>query len=402
MIIILKKIALSVLVYLFGTVILIILISLIIQPELLPDGTSVLPEWTIFVLIIYWILMFLIIWKNSFTKLKSKIFGLKNEFKINSDIDDYSQNGLSLDQISLVDKIDPLLYEVANYIIETGRASTSNIQRRFGLGYNRAAHFIDILELCGIIGKSKNSLPRPILSKDISLLKNYTSKELLVEDQDDSNNRLKLIIQDPVLFSNDNQFYKILEFVIKNRNFNVDEVQSLFDLSFGVTANYIQTLKLLQVLDDNTNFILSESESFESITDYIKYAYLSNADYVSSMNLDMIKNGLEFESFIGSLLTKNNYHDVVVTQASNDYGIDVTATKEGIKYAIQCKYYTSPVGNTSIQEVVAGKHHYGAHVAVVATNTTFTKNATELARSNNVILWDRSEIIKLIDKARTL
>ena len=210
---------------------------------------------------------------------------------------------------------------------------------------------------------------------------------------------MKLIIQDPVLFSNDNQFYKILEFVIKNRNFNVDEVQSLFDLSFGVTANYIQTLKLLQVLDDNTNFILSESESFESITDYIKYAYLSNADYVSSMNLDMIKNGLEFESFIGSLLTKNNYHDVVVTQASNDYGIDVTATKEGIKYAIQCKYYTSPVGNTSIQEVVAGKHHYGAHVAVVATNTTFTKNATELARSNNVILWDRSEIIKLIDKA---
>ena len=111
-----------------------------------------------------------------------------------------------------------------------------------------------------------------------------------------------------------------------------------------------------------------------------------------------IKEGLEFEAFVGRLMSHNGYRDVTVTQASNDYGIDVIAYKDDVKYAVQCKYYSSTVGNEAVQQVVAGKQHYGAHVAVVATNNSFTKNAIELARSNNVILWDRVEIIKLIDK----
>lgn len=57
---------------------------------------------------------------------------------------------------------DPLFEEVKNYIIETGRASTSNIQRRFGLGYNRAARLIDILEEQGVVGPAQGSKPRDV------------------------------------------------------------------------------------------------------------------------------------------------------------------------------------------------------------------------------------------------
>lgn len=57
---------------------------------------------------------------------------------------------------------DPLYEEVKDYVMDTGRASTSNIQRRFGLGYNRAARIIDQLEIDGIVGPSNGSKPRDV------------------------------------------------------------------------------------------------------------------------------------------------------------------------------------------------------------------------------------------------
>lgn len=57
---------------------------------------------------------------------------------------------------------DPLYEEVKEYIQETGRASTSNIQRRFGLGYNRAARIIDSLEKEGVVGPANGSKPRDV------------------------------------------------------------------------------------------------------------------------------------------------------------------------------------------------------------------------------------------------
>jgi S-DNA-T family DNA segregation ATPase FtsK/SpoIIIE len=52
--------------------------------------------------------------------------------------------------------------EVKDYVMETGRASTSNLQRRFGLGYNRAARMIDMMEQEGIVGPAQGSKPRDV------------------------------------------------------------------------------------------------------------------------------------------------------------------------------------------------------------------------------------------------
>jgi S-DNA-T family DNA segregation ATPase FtsK/SpoIIIE len=47
--------------------------------------------------------------------------------------------------------------------METGKISASLIQRRFRLGYNRAARIIDLLEERGMIGPQNGSKPREVL-----------------------------------------------------------------------------------------------------------------------------------------------------------------------------------------------------------------------------------------------
>lgn len=58
---------------------------------------------------------------------------------------------------------DPLYNEIYEFAIETGKISASLIQRRFRLGYNRAARIIDLLEDRGIIGPANGSKPREVL-----------------------------------------------------------------------------------------------------------------------------------------------------------------------------------------------------------------------------------------------
>lgn len=60
---------------------------------------------------------------------------------------------------------DPVYDEVLKFTLETGKISASLIQRRFRLGYNRAARMIDLLEERGIIGAQNGSKPREVLVK---------------------------------------------------------------------------------------------------------------------------------------------------------------------------------------------------------------------------------------------
>ena len=98
--------------------------------------------------------------------------------------------------------------------------------------------------------------------------------------------------------------------------------------------------------------------------------------------------GHQFEQYCADLLAKIGYTNVEVTKASGDFGIDVLAEKDGVTYAIQCKYYTDKVGNHAVQEAFAGKEYYDRMVAVVMTNSTFTPAAIETAKQTHVLLWD--------------
>lgn len=102
--------------------------------------------------------------------------------------------------------------------------------------------------------------------------------------------------------------------------------------------------------------------------------------------------GHAFEYWCADLLSKLGYVDVTVTKGSGDQGVDVLAQKDGIKYAIQCKCYSSNLGNTPVQEVNTGKLIYHCHVGAVMTNRYFTSGAKEAAEATGVLLWDRDWI----------
>jgi DNA segregation ATPase FtsK/SpoIIIE, S-DNA-T family len=61
------------------------------------------------------------------------------------------------------DQIDPMWGEVVRYSVETGQVSTSMIQRKFRLGFQRASLLLDTMEKKGVIGAKDGPRPRTVL-----------------------------------------------------------------------------------------------------------------------------------------------------------------------------------------------------------------------------------------------
>ena len=74
-------------------------------------------------------------------------------YKKHIDFDEYNE------------KNDPMYEEIVKFVVTTGKASASLIQRKYKLGYNRSARIIDLLEERGIIGPANGSKPREVLVK---------------------------------------------------------------------------------------------------------------------------------------------------------------------------------------------------------------------------------------------
>ncbi|UCF39001.1 MAG: DNA translocase FtsK, partial [Acidobacteriota bacterium] len=65
--------------------------------------------------------------------------------------------------IDIGDLEDKLYNEAAQFVVESRKASTSLLQRRFRIGYGRAARLLDMMEHEGIVGPSEGSKPREVL-----------------------------------------------------------------------------------------------------------------------------------------------------------------------------------------------------------------------------------------------
>ncbi len=107
--------------------------------------------------------------------------------------------------------------------------------------------------------------------------------------------------------------------------------------------------------------------------------------------------GHKFERYLSHLFRSQDYN-AEVTQAAGDYGVDLLLTKQGKKIAVQAKRYKGNVGLEAVQQVQAGKAHYGASEAWVVTNSDYTDQATSLAKSNGVRLIARKELIEMMLK----
>jgi len=118
-----------------------------------------------------------------------------------------------------------------------------------------------------------------------------------------------------------------------------------------------------------------------------KYERSHDADAASSFALAGTgrERGVEFEIACRDALETHGWV-ARLTPASGDQGVDVIAQKGDIVLVVQCKLRSSKVGNTAVQEIIAGKAHYRASHAAVVSNSEFTPAARALAASCDVIL----------------
>ncbi len=430
---------------------------------------------------------------------------------------------------------DPMYKEIIEFATQTGKISASLIQRRFKLGYNRAAHLIDMLEEDGMIGPQNGSSPRTVLvspntdsdfipkrkidfvslyGTDYEAIENEKKEKEKKEKEEYSKfinsyvdmaqsyfderglkikfNKTKRIDKSKLnnlLFTNtsgedvERLVNYILSMSVPNElklllidysQINLFEYNGLSNLYAPVISDYKKANISLGLIKAEMNrrydlFLEKRVKSIESYNDDVaddyKLPYIlivinelfemlkfeNTRDIISELllnckragiiiigfskfnkkniqlmmledlfevhsgysnnyldsdtknenseidDIDNDMNGFDFEKYTSILLKANGFTKVEVTQSSNDFGVDVIAYKDDIKYAIQCKKYSSPVGIKAVQEVIGSKVMNDCHVAVVLTNNTFTKSAVELAEKNNVLLWGRDKLTELIE-----
>lgn len=71
-----------------------------------------------------------------------------------------------------ISNIDSLFGDAARMVVNTQKGSTSDLQRKLGLGYARAGKIMDQLEAAGIVGPQEGSRPRQVLVSDYEELEN--------------------------------------------------------------------------------------------------------------------------------------------------------------------------------------------------------------------------------------
>ena len=74
-----------------------------------------------------------------------------------------------LKKAQIIEEEDELFYDACEFIVNNGNASTSSLQRRFKIGYNRAARLMDMLEQNGYITSANGSKPREVLITEADL-----------------------------------------------------------------------------------------------------------------------------------------------------------------------------------------------------------------------------------------
>lgn len=113
--------------------------------------------------------------------------------------------------------------------------------------------------------------------------------------------------------------------------------------------------------------------------------------------------GTDFEKFLAAHFRRMGYQ-TELTPISKDYGADIILRKDNDLYAVQAKRYNKKIGVKAIQELAAAINYYNASKGFVITNSFFSSNAKNFAKTNNIELWDRNRLIAemIVHKSREL
>lgn len=296
----------------------------------------------------------------------------------------------------------------------------SNLKKVFFDEKNQPSKFIKFIfnQNYTLIEKTfKNNTIEKYSSKFTNLTKTYDLFEAIQEEQIINTNSSteyfisfvfvlyfewrENVIRNVISILEDNNLdeYDDTEIIIRelyengyNKNKIID-VLSIRAITLEENELYIDQVDVYEyIFEENIKKIKNKNK----ISKLLKEDYIEIENKISIDEIDLMS-GYEFEKFIVRLFQNMGYQ-AYQTKESNDQGVDVVAKKKDFVVAIQTKCYSGVVGNSAIQEAVAGAKYYDANKAMVITNSHFTKSAINLANKNNVELWDRQVLIKKIDE----
>jgi hypothetical protein len=172
----------------------------------------------------------------------------------------------------------------------------------------------------------------------------------------------------------------------------IDEYDVLRESDWRKEANYFVARVAFISIDTYGVYDKPPAHWHQMINDMVPYV---SAEVVALTMSDVIT-GIDYESFVAGLLETAGWQ-ATLTPATGDHGADIIANKGGFQVAIQCKLYSSPVGNSSVQEAYTAKDFYQCQAAVVVSNASYTKAARTVATRNKVHLVHHDEIVSLMD-----
>lgn len=216
-----------------------------------------------------------------------------------------------------------------------------------------------------------------------------------------------LDIYEPSLFECKNTVFDKEIFLCIGEIIYEDGIETTYDsLPADELMEYLDIMEKLNIIkyncDKNDYDILMTKEQYEEVCKCIPSSF-SSSEFDSNQNkyegaeYDCMT-GIEFERFCAYVLSKNGFENIRITPPSGDHGIDITAERKEISYAIQCKCYSENIGNSAIQQAHTGKSLYHKDIAVVMTNRHFTRQAIEEANALGVKLWDREKLEGMIGR----
>ena len=172
------------------------------------------------------------------------------------------------------------------------------------------------------------------------------------------------------------------------------------------TEPFVELIELSSILIGFTVFVITRDVVISVIAEFVTILVIvllkslkvraynaklrkSNISEIDSMD------GVQFEYFLKELFKSKGYR-VELTSSTGDFGADLILNKENVRYVVQAKRYSKPVGIKAVQEVISSIKMYKATEAWVVTNNGYTKAAIELAKTHDVLLIGREQLIELI------
>jgi DNA-dependent RNA polymerase auxiliary subunit epsilon len=156
------------------------------------------------------------------------------------------------------------------------------------------------------------------------------------------------------------------------------------------------------ITEERNNYVMSNSsDNIQFWEDFIDrwIAYdkeLEELEGIDIAEFDNCMGGLNYERFVSHLIESDGW-DCLVTPPTGDHGADIIVTDGDLRFAIQCKLYSSPVGNKSVQEVYSAKDYYECDFAIVVSNAEYTTAARQVASSLGVLLLHHEDIRSVLN-----